>query len=167
MDWDTAKNLPWGIVLLFGGGLAIAKAFQESGLAAWFGENLTLLQILPYVVVLLIVSLIVNFLTEVTSNVATASVFMPVMAGVALAMNVHPFPILVVVTLAASCAFMLPVATPPNAIVFGSGHMSMKDMFRVGIWLNIISVILIAVYVYLLIEPMWGIDMMSYPESFR
>lgn len=167
MDWDTAKNLPWGIVLLFGGGLAIAKAFQESGLAAWFGENLTLLQILPYVVVLLIVSLIVNFLTEVTSNVATASVFMPVMAGVALAMDVHPFPILVVVTLAASCAFMLPVATPPNAIVFGSGHMSMKDMFRVGIWLNVISVILIAVYVYLLIEPMWGIDMMSYPESFR
>jgi sodium-dependent dicarboxylate transporter 2/3/5 len=167
MDWDTAKNLPWGIVLLFGGGLAIAKAFQSSGLAVWFGENLTLLQVLPYIVVLLIVSLIVNMLTEVTSNVATASVFLPVMAGVTLAMDVHPFPLLAVVCFSASCAFMLPVATPPNAIVFGSGHMTMKDMVRTGIWLNLISVLLIAVYVFYIIGPLWGIDVSHFPEEYK
>lgn len=166
MDWDTAKNLPWGIVLLFGGGLVIAKAFQDSGLATWIGENVTLLQVLPYLLVLLLVGAIVNFLTEVTSNVATASVFLPVMAGVALAMGVHPFPLLTVVTLAASCAFMLPVATPPNAIVFGSGKMAMKDMVRTGIWLNLISIFLIAVYVYMVMGPLWGIDITFFPAEF-
>lgn len=167
MDWDTAKNLPWGIVLLFGGGLAIAKAFQVSGLATWFGENLSLLDALPYLVVLIIVSFIVNFLTEVTSNVATASVFMPVMSGVALAMNVHPFPLLTVVCLSASCAFMLPVATPPNAIVFGSGRLLMKDMVRAGVWLNVISVAIISIYIYYVLGFSWGIDINIFPDQFR
>lgn len=167
MDWDMAKNLPWGIVLLFGGGLAIAKAFQMSGLAQWFGENLSLLDVLPYILVLLIVSVIVNFLTEVTSNVATASVFMPVMAGVALAMNVHPFPLLTVVCLSASCAFMLPVATPPNAIVFGSGRLQMKDMVRAGLWLNIISVVIISLYVFYVLGFTWGIDIGVFPPEFK
>jgi sodium-dependent dicarboxylate transporter 2/3/5 len=166
MDWDAAKNLPWGIVLLFGGGLVIAKAFQDSGLAAWIGANVTLLQVLPYIVVLLLVGGIVNFLTEVTSNVATASVFLPVMAGVTLAMGVHPFPLLTVVTLSASCAFMLPVATPPNAIVFGSGKMAMKDMVTTGIWLNLISIVLIAVYVYFVIGNFWNIDISAFPDEY-
>lgn len=167
MDWETAKNLPWGIVLLFGGGLAIAKAFQESGLAVWFGDNLSVLHIFPYLVVLLFVALIVNFLTEVTSNVATASVFLPVMAGVALAMNVHPFPLMAVVCLSASCAFMLPVATPPNAIVFGSGHMTMKDMVRAGLWLNLISVLMISVYIYFFMGPAWGLELSPFPEGLK
>ncbi|MFZ1703072.1 MAG: SLC13 family permease [Saprospiraceae bacterium] len=167
MDWKSAKNLPWGIVLLFGGGLTIAKAFQVSGLATWFGENLTILQILPYILVLFIVSLIVNFLTEVTSNVATASVFLPVMAGVALAMNVHPFPILTIVCLAASCAFMLPVATPPNAIVFGSGRIKMNEMVKAGIWLNVISVCLITLYVFLVMSPLWDINLYEFPATFK
>ena len=167
MDWDTAKNLPWGIVLLFGGGLAIAKAFQVSGLAQWFGENLSLLDALPYIVVLFCLSLIVNFLTEVTSNVATASVFMPVMAGVALAMNVHPFPLLTVVSLSASCAFMLPVATPPNAIVFGSGRIQMKDMVRAGLWLNFISVAIISLYVFHVLGFSWGIDIGVFPPAYK
>lgn len=167
MDWDTAKNLPWGIVLLFGGGLAIANAFQESGLAVWFGENLSVLQVLPYLFVLLLVSFIVNFLTEVTSNVATASVFMPVMAGVAMAMDIHPFPLMAIVCLSASCAFMLPVATPPNAIVFGSGHMTMKDMARAGFLLNIISVVLISFYVYWIMGPAWNLELFPFPKELR
>ena len=167
MDWETAKNLPWGIVLLFGGGLAIAKAFQESGLAIWFGENLSVLQVLPYLFVLLLVALMVNFLTEVTSNVATASVFMPVMAGVALAMDVHPFPLMAIVCMSASCAFMLPVATPPNAIVFGSGHMTMKDMARAGLWLNLISVGLISLYIYLIMGPAWNLELFPFPDALK
>lgn len=151
LTWAEAERLPWGVIILFGGGLSIAAAFQSSGLAVWLGAQLTAVEALPLFVIILIITLSVNFLTEVTSNVATASIMLPVLAALADAIGVHPFLLMIPATMAASCAFMLPIATGPNAIVFGSGELEMKDMVRAGVWLNIISSILISLLVYLVL----------------
>ncbi|WP_420576232.1 SLC13 family permease [Ekhidna sp.] len=148
LTWGEAEKLPWGVIILFGGGLSIAAAFQSSQLAEWLGLQLTGVSELPLFLIILIVSLTVNFLTEVTSNVATASIMLPVLASLAEAIGVHPFFLMVPATMAASCAFMLPIATGPNAIVFSSGELKMGDMVRAGVWLNITSSILISVLVY-------------------
>lgn len=148
LTWGEAEKLPWGVIILFGGGLSIAAAFQSSQLAEWLGLQLTGVSELPLFLIILIVSLTVNFLTEVTSNVATASIMLPVLASLAEAIGVHPFFLMVPATMAASCAFMLPIATGPNAIVFSSGELKMGDMVRSGVWLNITSSILISVLVY-------------------
>lgn len=148
LTWKEAERLPWGVIILFGGGLSIAAAFQSSQLAEWLGLKLTLVSELPLFLIILIVALSVNFMTEVTSNVATASIMLPVLASLAEAINVHPYLLMIPSTMAASCAFMLPIATGPNAIVFGSGELEIKDMTRSGIWLNIISSLLISLLVY-------------------
>ena len=119
LSWSDAKNVPWGILLLFGGGLAIAKGFKESGLAQWIGEQLTVLQDVHLLLMILAVVALVLALTEITSNTATATMMYPIMASLALAISVHPYTLMIAAGVAAASAFMLPVATPPNAIVFG------------------------------------------------
>lgn len=163
LDWKTAEQIPWGVLILFGGGLALAEGFKETGLADWIGQRLTLIEGVGFFLLLLIIVASVNFLTEVTSNVATASMLLPILAAVAVKLDVHPFGLMVGATLAASCAFMLPVATPPNAVVFGSGHLKIKDMVKAGIWLNVISILLLSLMVYFILPFLWNIDLEAYP----
>lgn len=163
LDWKTAEKIPWGVLILFGGGLALAEGFKETGLAEWIGQKFTLIEGVGFFVLLLIIITSVNFLTEVTSNVATASMLLPILASVAIKLDLHPFGLMVGATLAASCAFMLPVATPPNAVVFGSGYLQMKDMVKAGLWLNILSILIITLMVYYILPWLWGIDLQAYP----
>lgn len=161
LDWNTAKNLPWGILLLFGGGLAIAAGITGSGLDKWIGQQLIMLEGMNFILILLLVTTLVIFLTEITSNTATATMMYPIMASFAAALGVHPYPLMVAAGLAASCAFMLPVATPPNAVVFGSGSVRIDDMARTGFWLNLLSILVITIVVYFLLPTVWGIDLMK------
>ncbi|MEO1254910.1 MAG: SLC13 family permease [Bacteroidota bacterium] len=151
LSWQEAEKLPWGVIVLFGGGLSLAAAFQSSGLAKWLGLQLIGVSELPLFIIILIITLVVNLLTEVTSNVATASIMLPVLASLAQAIEVHPFLLMIPATMTASCAFMLPIATGPNAIVFSSGELKINDMVRAGIWLNIASSLLISLLVYFLL----------------
>ena len=163
LDWKTAEQIPWGVLILFGGGLALAEGFKETGLADWIGQHLSLIEGVSFFVLLLIIVAAVNFLTEVTSNVATASMLLPILASVAIKLDVHPFGLMVGATLAASCAFMLPVATPPNAVVFGPGYLKIKDMVKAGLWLNILSIILLTLMVYFILPWLWNINLEAYP----
>ena len=158
LSWDDSKRLPWGILILFGGGLAIAQGFKDTGLAQWFAEQLITLEFLPLLVMTLVLVAAINFLTEITSNLATTAMILPVLAPLAAAMGVHPYIFMIGATLAASCAFMLPVATPPNAVVFGSGYVSMKDMIRAGLGLNLLSILLITVWVFYLLPIFWELS---------
>ena len=167
LDWDDAKEIPWGIVILFGGGMALAEGFKSSGLAAWIGGQMTLLDGASFIVLIVLLIASVNFLTEITSNIATTSMLLPVLAPMALAINVHPFILMVSATVAASCAFMLPVATPPNAVVFGSGHLRIPDMVRIGLWMNLISIVLLSAFVYWLLPLVWGLDPMAFPTRWK
>lgn len=163
LDWRTAERIPWGILLLFGGGLSLAEGFKVTGLASWIGNQFVFLDFIAFGLFLLIIIAAVNFLTEITSNVATASMILPILAAVSSSMGVHPFGLMVGATLAASCAFMLPVATPPNAVVFGSGYLSIKDMFMAGLWMNIISILMVTLFTYYLLPLLWDLDLMNYP----
>ncbi|MGY0692123.1 SLC13 family permease [Virgibacillus sp. FSP13] len=167
LDWETAVKLPWGILLLFGGGLAIAAGFVNSGLSEWIGNQLSALEGVNIFLVLLVVSGLVIFLTELTSNTATASMMYPIMASLAIALGVHPYTVMVAAGVAASCAFMLPVATPPNAVVFGSGYLRIPDMAKAGFALNILGIILVTLAVYFLLPLVWGIDLTHVPEMFK
>ena len=155
--WQDAVKLPWGILLLFGGGMALALGFDKTGLAAWIGGQLTLLEGISLFLLVLILIAAVNFLTEITSNLATTAMLLPVLIPLAISMDVHPYILLVSATLAASCAFMLPVATPPNAIVFGSGYLSIEDMVRKGVWMNLISIALLSIIVYFILPFLWNL----------
>lgn len=156
--WEDAVKLPWGILLLFGGGMALASGFESSGLALWIGEQMTNLQTLSLFLLLLILITAVNFLTEITSNLATTAMILPVLAPMATLLNVHPYFLMVAATVAASCAFMLPVATPPNAVVFGSGYLKIEDMVKKGIWMNILSIILLSIVVYYFLPFIWDLE---------
>ena len=148
--WDETKKLPWGLLILFGGGLSLAKAINSSGLGQWLGEAFILaVNLKPWIMVLLIVTFII-FLTELTSNTATTSTFLPIAASIAIATSISPLSIAIPLVLASSLAFMLPVATPPNAIVYGSGKMTIRDMIKAGFALNIIGIIIITI-AYILI----------------
>lgn len=167
LDWNTAVKLPWGILLLFGGGLAIASGFVSSELSVWIGSQLSGLSGVHILVVILIVTTLVIFLTEITSNTATASMMYPIMASLAVALGFHPFALMIAAGVAASCAFMLPVATPPNAVVFGSGYLRIPDMAKAGFALNIIGIVLVTAAIYFLLPLLWGIDLTTIPESFK
>ncbi|WP_438985640.1 SLC13 family permease [Aequoribacter sp.] len=143
MVWHDVGRLPWGVLVLFGGGLSLASAVSQSGLALWLGEGLSPLSDLGVIVVILAAAGLVIFLTELTSNLATAATFLPVIAAIATQSGIDVLMLVVPVTLAASCAFMLPVATPPNAIVFASGFIRIPDMVRAGVYLNIVSMLLL------------------------
>ncbi len=163
LDWKTARRLPWGIVLLFGGGFALAKGFVETGLAGWLGERLAGLSALPTPLLILAVCVAMMLVTELTSNTATTQMALPVLAGLAVAVHVNPLLLMVPATLAASCAFMLPVATPPNAIIFGTDMVTIRDMARTGVLLNLVSAVVITVAVYLLGGAAFGVDLHSVP----
>ena len=156
MDWKTAEKLPWGILLLFGGGLTIAAGFKSSGLALWIGEQLSSLDQLHFALILFLMIILVNFFTEITSNVATAAVLLPVLVALSETIGVHPFSLMVGACVAASCAFMLPVATPANAIAYSSGFLNMKDMVRTGLLMNLISSVILFLCVYFLLPLLWG-----------
>jgi sodium-dependent dicarboxylate transporter 2/3/5 len=155
LDWDTAVQIPWGVILLFGGGLSLSVAFESSGLAAWLGSNVSILQALPFFILLLLVVTAVNFLTEITSNVATVSMVLPILIPMSQAFNIHPYYLMIGATVAASCAFMLPVATAPNAIVYGSGKIKIGQMIRTGFWLNIISIVIYTLFIYYTLPLIW------------
>jgi sodium-dependent dicarboxylate transporter 2/3/5 len=139
MDWESTRSVPWGLLLLFGGGIAIARAFGESGLSAALGEALLGITVWPRVLMILAIALTVSFLTEVTSNTATTTTLMPVLAAAGIAAGLDPAILMLPAALSASCAFMLPVATPPNAIVFGSGQLTVRQMARAGVGLNFLG----------------------------
>ena len=157
VDWEDAMKLPWGILLLFGAGMALAQGFDSSGLAIWIGNQLTYLSDVPLVILLLILIASVNFLTEVTSNMATTAMLLPILVSLAVVLDLHPYYLLVSATLAASCAFMLPVATPPNTVVFGSGLLKIEDMFKKGLWLNLISIITLTFTIYYVLPYFWDL----------
>lgn len=167
IGWPEAVRLPWGVLILFGGGMALAAGFDQSGLAEWIGTQFEVLKGLPLILLVLILVAAVNFLTEITSNVATTAMLLPILAAMALNIDIHPYILLVSATVAASCAFMLPVATPPNAIVFGSGYLTIPDMMRTGIWMNILSVILLTLAVYGGLSWLWGFDPEVVPAAWR
>ncbi len=158
LDWDDARKIPWGILLLFGGGLAIAKGFTTSGLSDYIATQLQvwLGDASPLIIVISTVGIITG-LTEVASNTATISLSLPIMASLSQAIQAHPLLLLIPTTLAASCAFMLPVSTPPNAIVYGSGRIPIMKMVVAGIWLDVLSVILLTVFVYTLGHLAFGV----------
>ena len=143
LDWDTAEQLPWGVLILFGGGLALSSQFGSSGLTEWIGERAEGLGGLPVVLLVVVLAAGIIFLTELTSNTATAATFLPVAGGVAMGIGVDPLLLAIPVALAATCAFMLPVATPPNAIAYGSGYVTIPQMMKGGLWLNLIGIVLI------------------------
>ena len=153
MDWHTAKNLPWGIIILFGGGLTLAKAIKTNGVAEFIGAQAIYLPDLPEVMFVLIVCTTVIFLTELTSNTATTATLVPILAAIAIGLDVHPYLLIFPATLSASFAFMMPIATPPNAIVFGSGHITIPQMCKAGIWLNLTGVLAITLFTYIVIKP--------------
>ena len=166
LNWKDTVNLPWGIILLFGGGMALAKAFEVSGLAIWMGKLMTEFGGLSLFMLLLLLIAAINFLTEITSNLATTAMLLPVLAPLALEIDVHPFGLMVGAAIAASCAYMLPVATPPNAVVFGSGYLRIPDMVSKGVVMNIFSILFVCLMVYFLLPLLWGIDLESFPSAF-
>jgi sodium-dependent dicarboxylate transporter 2/3/5 len=159
LDWKTAVTIPWDIIILFGGGFALAEGFSETGLTTWLAGLLGVLQGTDIVLIVAAVVLLVIFLTEVTSNTATASLLLPVMAALAAAVEVHPFGLMVATVIAASFAFMLPVATPPNAIVYGSHEVGIQQMAWAGLWLNLLAVAVVTGFVCLLLPRVWNVDL--------
>jgi sodium-dependent dicarboxylate transporter 2/3/5 len=149
LDWKTAVRLPWGVLLLFGGGLSLAGALTDSGLARWIGQQVGVLAGMPtYLQLVLIVALIV-FTGELTSNLAAVVALLPILFEVARSLNLDPLLLCVPAVVGASCGFMLPVATPPNAIVFGSGRIRLRQMVRAGLALDVLGVVLIPAFTYL------------------
>ena len=156
LAWEDAVKLPWGILLLFGGGMALAKGFDSSGLAIWIGSQMSFFDAIPLLALLLFLVAMVNFLTEITSNLATTAMLLPVLVALAETIGVNPYYLLVGATVAASCAFMLPVATPPNAVVFGSKILKIDDMIKKGFWMNLISIFILTAAVYWILPIIWG-----------
>ena len=167
MDWNTSVKLPWGVLLLFGGAFAVAAGFQESELITIIGQQLEALSSVPFFLLLLIIVAVVNFTTEVTMNMAVCTLMMPILITLALLLDVHPFILMVGTCIAASCAFMLPIGTAPNAIAFGSGAIRINDMVRAGFLLNVISIIVVTIAVYFLLPLFWGFDCFVFPESLK
>ena len=163
LDWSTASRLPWNIVLLFGGGFALAGGFMESGLSVWFGEQMSGLESLSPGMLIGSICFLITFLTELTSNTATAEMVLPILAALGTAIGRNPLLLMIPATLASSFAFMMPVATPPNAILFGTKRLSILDMAKVGIIVNILGIIILTIGIILL-GPLLGIDLNEMPD---
>jgi sodium-dependent dicarboxylate transporter 2/3/5 len=163
LDWKTAARIPWGILLLFGGGLSLASALSRSGVADFLGGQFQSLASLPPFLFVLLVTGTIILLTEFTSNTATTAAFLPILAGVAQGAQIHPFLLMIPAAFAASCAFMLPAATAPNAVVMGSGRITLAQMMQAGIWLNIVGLIWIASFCYLFSGAALGLDLTQLP----
>ncbi|WP_259247111.1 SLC13 family permease [Salinibacter ruber] len=163
LSWDDAEKLPWGVLLLFGGGLSLASAISETGLAKWMGQGVSTLEGSPVLLVLVCTVALIVMLTEITSNTATTAAFLPILGAVAVGLGQNPFLLAVPAALGASCAFMLPVATPPNAIVYGSDLLSIPEMSRVGLWLNALFIIVVTGLAYALMGIAFGVELGSVP----
>jgi sodium-dependent dicarboxylate transporter 2/3/5 len=163
MDWKTAKKIPWEIILLFGGGFALALGFKESGLSAWFGEQLLFLKNVSPLILIVIVTMLITFLTELTSNTATVETLLPILAGLAISVRINPLLLMIPATVAGSFAFMLPVATPPNAIIFGTKRVSIFQMAKAGLVLNFIGIIIVSLVTYYWGAYVFGFEMSSFP----
>jgi len=164
MDWETAKKLPWGIVLLFGGGFALASGFKTSGLSVWIGEQLEWISGYNLIFVIIMIALLMTFLTEVTSNTATTQMILPILASISVGIHINPLFLMLPATLSASMAFMLPVATPPNAIIFGTNRIRVAQMARVGVLLNFIGAVLITLMTYYWGSYIFNLDPGVFPD---
>lgn len=158
LDWETARGIPWDVLLLLGGGFSLAGAFRTTGLSAWFAQGLSGIGSLPPVAMVVAVCVMMMLLTELTSNTATAAMMLPILAATAVEIHVHPLVLMIPATLSASCAFMLPVATPPNAIMFGSGCLDIPTMAKTGIAVNLLGIVLITLFLFVLGLPVLGIS---------
>ena len=157
MDWEHTRGLPWGIVILFGGGLSLAAAIDAHGVAELLGSQVESWRGLPPLALIVLVTTMVTFLSELTSNTATAAALVPILAALAPGLGVHPLVLIVPAAIAVSWAFMLPVGTPPNAIVFGSGHVSMAEMRNAGLWLNLLGIAVVTSFMYWVVLPLLGV----------
>lgn len=166
LNWSTAVSIPWGIILLFGGGLSLAAAVEVTGLGSWMGTLLLGLDHLNLALILLMLGFLAVFLTEITSNTALTAMIIPVLGALAAALTIHPFFLMVVATTVASFAFMLPVATPPNAVVFGSGYISAPQMARTGFVLNVVGTVLAVLFALFWLPIAWRIEPGTIPPWF-
>ncbi len=148
LEWNDMKQLPWGLLLLFGGGLSLAEGFSASKLTEWIGSKLNLLEAFPYLLIIIILTAAILFMTEIMSNTAVSNMIIPITVGLGLAIGVQPYGLMAVAALASSCAFMLPISTPPNAAVFGADVLKISDMVRAGFWMNIVCILIIVLGVY-------------------
>jgi len=164
LDWSIAERIPWHIVLLFGGGFALASGFAHSGLSMWFGEKLSFLAGIHPLVMIGSIAFLMSFLTELTSNTATTEMILPVLAGLAVSTKTNPLLFMIPATLAASLAFMLPVATPPNAIIFGTNRIKISQMAKTGLVLNFLGVLIVALVTYFLAPLLFDVDMNAFPD---
>ncbi len=162
LDWKTAVRIPWDIIILFGGGFALASGFSQSGLTEWIAWRLSILEGTNVVILVAAAALLVTFLTEITSNTATAALTLPIMAAFAEAMDIHPYGVMVSVAIAASYAFMMPVATPPNAIVFSCRYVSIPKMARAGFWLNLIGWLLLLLTTLVWLPIAWNFNLTGF-----
>jgi solute carrier family 13 (sodium-dependent dicarboxylate transporter), member 2/3/5 len=158
MNWEWAVKIPWGILILFGGGIALSNAFIKSGLAATIVEYLTMIHGLPIIALILLVALGVSFATEIASNTAMAAVLMPIMAVTAVSIGVNPLILMITVAVCSSLAFMLPVATPPNAVAYGSGYITAEDLLRSGWVLDLIGVAIWTLFLFTVVLWALGIS---------
>lgn len=164
LDWKDTQKLPWGVLILFGGGLSLAAAISETGLASWIGEGVGALGNWPVLLLVALILLLIIFLTEITSNTATTAAFLPILASIAIGLGQNPLLLAVPAALGASCAFMLPVATPPNAIVYGSGKITIPEMSKAGVWLNFLFIILLSICAFTIITYAFGISIDVLPS---
>ncbi|MBK7808746.1 MAG: DASS family sodium-coupled anion symporter [Saprospiraceae bacterium] len=153
LEWKSASQIPWGVLLIVGGGYAIAAGFESTGLADWLGQRLTFIVDLPFLVVLISIIAFITIFTEFNSNTATANIMLPILASIGVAANTNPLILMIPATIAASLAFMMPAGTGPNSIVFGSNKLTVKDMMKCGIWLNLISLFLLTLILYTIVMP--------------
>lgn len=162
ITWNEAKNLPWDVLLLFGGGLALSRQFSNTGMSNWIGIQVQNLKNLPILLIVIIITVMILALTELTSNTATAAAFLPILGGVAMGMGMEGHNIMVLIipaALAATCAFMLPVATPPNAIAYGTGYVRIGEMIKGGLLIGALGLVLIVITVFALAVPIFGLQL--------
>jgi sodium-dependent dicarboxylate transporter 2/3/5 len=163
INWDVVQSIPWGALILIGGGLSLATVINSSGLAAWIGSLSSNLSGISIILIVLISIASIIILTELTSNTATASTFIPIFGATALGLGQDPLLLIIPATLGASCAFMMPVATPPNTIAYASGYLKISDMIKAGVWLNIISLIVIGIIIALILGPVFNVELNKIP----
>jgi sodium-dependent dicarboxylate transporter 2/3/5 len=164
LDWETATRLPWNIVLLFGGGFALAKGFEESGLSRWLGARFDSVTGFHPLVIIAAICLMITFLTELTSNTATSEILLPILAALSVSIGLNPLLLMIPATLSCSLAFMLPVATPPNVIIFGTARLRIADMARAGLVLNLAGVLIVTLGTWFIVRTVLGIDITQMPD---
>jgi solute carrier family 13 (sodium-dependent dicarboxylate transporter), member 2/3/5 len=156
LDWESANKIPWGVLLLFGAGLSLAAAIEKTGLAGWLSNHLSALANLELIFIMLGLVALVIFLTELTSNTATTATFLPILGALATTHGIEPMLLIAPAALAASCAFMLPIATAPNAVVYSTGYVTISQMAHAGLKLNLIGIAVVTVSAYLIVPALFG-----------